>query len=217
MVKRIDRGDKPKGKDGRGGARPDAGKPTYYKPEFCEIAKKFCMLGAVDIELADLFGVDPRVLYNWRHRFPEFAAACKVGKGYYDDRVEQALAHRAIGYTHDEEKVTVAFEKGYYKREPVLGKNGKPVLDRNKKPVTKRVYVEPQFHEHRTKTRKHYPPETGAATMWLVRRKPKEWSSEADNTKDPATKGIDALAEIERRLDRYFAQGTAKSLAQKLN
>jgi hypothetical protein len=35
----------------------------------------------------------------------EFGAALKVAKGEFDDRVERALAQRAVGYSYDTEKV----------------------------------------------------------------------------------------------------------------
>ncbi len=33
------------------------GRPTAYKPEFCDIARKMCELGATDDDLAEAIGV----------------------------------------------------------------------------------------------------------------------------------------------------------------
>lgn len=82
-----------------------AGRPTDYKPEFAEQAKKLCELGATDIELADFFEVDVRTIYRWRNSDEEFCQAVKAGKDSADDRVERALYQRAVGYTFESEKV----------------------------------------------------------------------------------------------------------------
>lgn len=90
----------PKGTPGRG-----SGRPTSYKPEFCLQALKLCNLGATDVELADFFDTGTAQIGRWRIRYPEFADACKTGKDALDERVEQALYHRAIGYSYDTVKI----------------------------------------------------------------------------------------------------------------
>lgn len=81
------------------------GRPPSYKPEYIEQARKLCELGATDVELANFFGVERTSIWRWSSRYPEFAAALKTGKAAADDRVEQSLYHRAVGYTYDAEKV----------------------------------------------------------------------------------------------------------------
>ena len=83
------------------------GRPTKYKPEFIEQAKKLCALGATDIELADFFEVEVRTLYRWKGEHPEFCQSLKVGKDVADDRVERSLFSRATGYEHDEVDIRV--------------------------------------------------------------------------------------------------------------
>lgn len=82
-----------------------AGRPTDYKPEYAEQARKLCELGATDIEIADFFDVDVRTVYRWKHREPEFCQALCVGKESLDARVERSLYNRAVGYSFDSEKV----------------------------------------------------------------------------------------------------------------
>lgn len=82
-----------------------AGAPSPYKPEYCEQAQKLCQLGATDREVADFFEVDERTIYRWKHAHPEFCQALKVGKEVADERVEQALYRKAIGYKHDAVKI----------------------------------------------------------------------------------------------------------------
>lgn len=82
-----------------------AGRPTDYKPEYAEQARKLCEMGATDIELASFFGVTDRTIYNWKHSEPKFFQALIVGKDALDDRVERSLYQRAVGYSFNSEKV----------------------------------------------------------------------------------------------------------------
>lgn len=81
------------------------GRPSDYKPEYAEQARKLCTLGATDIEIADFFDVDVRTIYRWKHKHDDFCQACIVGKDALDDRVERSLYQRAVGYSFDSEKV----------------------------------------------------------------------------------------------------------------
>ena len=45
---------------------PRVGRPTDYKPEYCEQATKLCKLGATDAELGDFFEVTEQTINNWK-------------------------------------------------------------------------------------------------------------------------------------------------------
>lgn len=77
------------------------GRPTDFKPEYCQEAEKLCANGATDAELAEHFGVSDRTIYRWKASNPEFCQALKSGKDIADERVERSLYHRAVGYTYD--------------------------------------------------------------------------------------------------------------------
>lgn len=77
------------------------GRPSKYKPEFAEQARKLCVLGATDLDIANFFEVDARTIYRWKAEIEEFCQALKRGKDEADDLVEQRLFQRATGYTHD--------------------------------------------------------------------------------------------------------------------
>jgi hypothetical protein len=81
------------------------GRPSGYKPEYCEQARKLCELGATDIEIADFFDVAVRTLYDWKAAHADFLQALKEGKAEADARVVESLYQRAVGYTHDAEKI----------------------------------------------------------------------------------------------------------------
>lgn len=81
------------------------GRPTDFKGEFCEEAKRLCEAGATDQEVADALGVHVATLYRWKSKFPQFCEALKAGKSVADDRVEISLYHKAIGYKHEAVKI----------------------------------------------------------------------------------------------------------------
>lgn len=81
------------------------GRPSSFRPEFVEQAKKLCTLGATDVELADFFKVSINTIWNWRSRHPEFLDALKLGKQAADQRVSTSLYQKAMGYTFESEKI----------------------------------------------------------------------------------------------------------------
>ena len=87
------------------GERHPAGRPSKYKPEFAETARKVCALGATDQEIADVLDVEVRTIYRWKHEHDAFCQALKTGKDVADERVERSLFQRAIGYEQDEVKI----------------------------------------------------------------------------------------------------------------
>ncbi len=83
-----------------------AGQPTRYKKEYCEQAYKLCLLlAATDAELADFFEVKEQTINNWKKAHPEFFESLTAGKEKADANVGQRLYERAMGYSHDEEKI----------------------------------------------------------------------------------------------------------------
>lgn len=81
------------------------GRPTLYKPEYAEQARKLCQIGATDQEMADFFNVDVRSIYRWKNEHDGFCQALKAGKEIADERVERSLYQKAIGYEQDEVKI----------------------------------------------------------------------------------------------------------------
>lgn len=81
------------------------GRPTAYKAEYVEQARKLCELGATDVELADFFKVSIRTISDWRVRHADFLQALNLGKEVADKRVTTSLYQRAMGYTFDAEKI----------------------------------------------------------------------------------------------------------------
>ena len=76
----------------------DGGRPTSYRPEFVDQARKLCQLGATDVEVARFSNVSRVTIYRWQVEHPEFCDSMTIGKSVADDRVERSLYQRAIGY-----------------------------------------------------------------------------------------------------------------------
>ncbi|MFO0157479.1 MAG: hypothetical protein ACK51V_00405, partial [bacterium] len=88
------------------------GRPTDYKPEYCELATKFCLLGADDEDLARMFDVDVRTIYLWKDAHPDFIQAITEGKDIADAEISAKLFHRAKGYSHKAVKIVADAKTG---------------------------------------------------------------------------------------------------------
>lgn len=87
-------------------AKRRQGRPTKYRPEYADQAKRACGMGYTDKRLAEMFGVDQRTIDNWKHDYPGFFQSLQDGKDIWDDSVEIALAQRAMGYSHPDVHIT---------------------------------------------------------------------------------------------------------------
>lgn len=130
-----------------GGNNGGAGRNSLYKPEYDEIAKRLCDIGATDFELAQFFGVNKSTIYYWKNEYPSFNEACQLGKTGPDSRVENSLYHRAVGYSFDARK-----------------------FFNNEGEITTVEYVE------------HVPPDTKAAHIWLLNRRPDKWREKVEHS-----------------------------------
>ncbi len=81
------------------------GHPTDYQPDHCEQVERLCKLGLTDTELADFFEVHVDTFYEWKKVHPDFSEAIKNGKERADAKVAEKLFRRAMGYSHEAEKV----------------------------------------------------------------------------------------------------------------
>lgn len=80
-------------------------RPTRYKAEFAEQARKLCLLGATDKDLAEFFEVSEQTINAWKKAHKGFIESLKAGKRLADADVAERLYQRAMGYSHPEEKV----------------------------------------------------------------------------------------------------------------
>lgn len=97
------------------------GRPTKFRPEFVDEARKLCEAGAIDVEIARHFRVSVATLSTWKLKYPEFLAAIRVSKEVANTNVEDSLYRLAMGYTRTEVEhkviagklVTIEIERYY--------------------------------------------------------------------------------------------------------
>jgi len=83
------------------------GRPSSYKPEYADQARKLCLLGSTDGELADFFEVSEQTINAWKTAHSEFLESIKRGKAQADSDVADRLYQRAMGYEHAEVDIRV--------------------------------------------------------------------------------------------------------------
>lgn len=78
----------------------DPGRPTLYRPDYCDLARNYCLLGATNEHLGVFFDVTSRTIDNWIAQHPAFAAAVREGRAIADAGVAHGLYQRAVGHEH---------------------------------------------------------------------------------------------------------------------
>lgn len=80
-------------------------RPTKYQKAYAEQARKLCLLGYTDDQLADFFEVNPATIHRWKKDHREFCDSIKNGKTIADGDVVDSLYQRAMGYEHPEDDI----------------------------------------------------------------------------------------------------------------
>jgi hypothetical protein len=128
-----------------------SGRYDTFNREYCDLARNYCLLGAIDQDLANFFGVCIATIQNWKLRHPEFVKAIREGKEVADAKVAESLFHRACGYEHPDTHFSVVSdgqgEGSHVEKEEII---------------------------------KHYPPDSTACIFWLKNRKPDRWTDKKD-------------------------------------
>lgn len=86
-------------------AKNAGGAPTKYQEAYNEQARKLCLMGYTDVDLAGFFNVTEKTINNWKIDYPLFFQSLKDGKEIADAEVTASLYERAKGYSHTETKV----------------------------------------------------------------------------------------------------------------
>ena len=77
-----------------------SGRRHPYHRKYASIAKTMCQLGAAKSDLAQAFEVDQATIEQWQVTYQKFAEACRVGADHANERVEQSVYQRALGYEY---------------------------------------------------------------------------------------------------------------------
>ena len=83
------------------------GRPTSFRAEFVVQAYQMFLLGLVDREVAQVFGVSERTLHSWRAAHPAFRHTSTRGKAMADANVAHGLYQKAVGASMPETVVHV--------------------------------------------------------------------------------------------------------------
>ncbi len=135
-----------------------AGRPTKYNSDFAEQAKKLCLMGLTDKELAKFFGVQVSTINNWKIDHPEFLESVNAGKTLADAEVASSFHRRALGYRYEE----VTYEK------IDIGEGFAVPGGDSDSSITSEVYKKKVVV-------KEIAPDAGAALNWLKNRQPGKW------------------------------------------
>lgn len=128
-------------------------RPTDYRQEYAEQARKLCLLGFTDKQLADFFDVNESTITRWKQKYPEFRTSIKSGKVVADAQVVESLFKRAMGMEvtevevrgNDENKIKRVIKK-YIPPDTTAQifwlKNRQPELWREKSTIANEVKIE---------------------------------------------------------------------------
>lgn len=76
------------------------------------MARKLCLLGATNQELAQMLEVADTTIDLWLKTHPEFSGAVKEGRDAADANVANRLYSRAMGYEHKAVKIVADAKTG---------------------------------------------------------------------------------------------------------
>jgi hypothetical protein len=129
---------------------PGPGRKSAYRPEFADQARKLCLLGATDAELASFFEVSETTINNWKHAHAAFLVSIQEGRVVADANVADSLYKRATGEYVQLEKLV-----------KVKGDDGKETFEA----VRYRGYI---------------PGDPNAAFRWLLNRRRQNWADKSE-------------------------------------
>lgn len=94
-------------------------KGLALKIDFIRQAGLLAVKGFTNDEIAEVFGVERRVVDRWARQYPDFMETLRLGREIADSVVERALYQRAVGYTVPETVVNVG-KDGAVTKVPVV-------------------------------------------------------------------------------------------------
>jgi len=87
--------------------RKGRGRPTDWRPEYVEQARKLADMGHTHLEIAQFFEVEDRTFRRWMHKYPELRAALLIPEEQANRQVVLSLYKMAVGYEREEEEIKV--------------------------------------------------------------------------------------------------------------
>jgi len=101
-------------------AKRKVGRPSKYEQTFStvELIYNLALLGAREVDIADVLGISISTMKNWKDTHPEFLIALNKGRRQADAVIAKSLFHRAKGYTHKDTDIRIY--KGHIIKTPIL-------------------------------------------------------------------------------------------------
>lgn len=139
---------------------PDPTEPTF-EPSHVHLASRLALLGAIDDQIASVFGISRSRLDVWRNTHPELQDAIKEGRIPSDGTVARSLYERALGFKFTTQE-PIKLKETFY------DDTGKKIREAEKVEL---VDVE-----------KVVPADTVACIFWLKNRQPAMWRDRIEHT-----------------------------------
>lgn len=160
-------------------------KLKYKADEYPRMARKLCLLGATNADMADFFEVNEDTIYEWLKTYPDFKCAVQAGKMVADAEVAEALFKKATGYKSKEVKAFLVYGE----------------VDENGEKQGSSILTE--------EIDKIIEPDTKAATWWLNCRQKAKWSP--NETKQVDVNTVNGVSEsVQAKLDEVLEPDTGE-------
>ena len=107
------------------------GRPSLYRPEYCETVVELGKMGKSMVQMAAHFDVDRETINYWAATNPDFFAALMRAKvhsqTWWEDRGQTGLDDRNFNAPLWHKNVASRFREDYADRKEVTGANGGPI------------------------------------------------------------------------------------------
>lgn len=169
------------------------GRPAVeYHKDHALLGHRLALLGCTNAQIASTMGIGETLLNRWMNEHEDFASAVRKGRLPADADMAASLYHRGMGYSHPAVKIFMVDET-IVERDPATGN------------VTSEITTKRERYVPYTQ---HYPPDTGAASLWLRNRQPDLW-------KERTEQAISVDGEVVFRLDPGLPGDKAKVIDHK--
>lgn len=109
------------------------GRPTAYKPEYCDKVRQLGRLGKSHAQIASELDVCRQTLHNWADQHPEFLDAItharELSQAWWEDRAQEGLVMREFNAALWAKSMAARFPDDYTDRNKTehTGPNGGPM------------------------------------------------------------------------------------------
>jgi hypothetical protein len=107
------------------------GRPSLYKPEYCEVVVELGRAGKSMVQMAAQLGVDRASILRWRDEHEEFRAslsrALVLAQEWWEDRGQMGLHDRNFNAALWMKIVASRYREDYADRKEITGADGGPL------------------------------------------------------------------------------------------